>query len=106
LVHAALAAAQGLNATVANMRFVKPIDENLLKQLAASHSLLVTVEDGCTMGGAGSAAAEYLASQGIAVRWLHLGLPDAFIDHGDPNKLMALAGLDAAGIEASVEQFV
>jgi 1-deoxy-D-xylulose-5-phosphate synthase len=84
------------------MRFVKPIDEALLKQLAATHEVLVTVEDGCIMGGAGSAAAEYLASQGMAVRWSHLGLPDAFIDHGDPAKLMALAGLDAAGIEASI----
>jgi 1-deoxy-D-xylulose-5-phosphate synthase len=105
LLHAALSAAQNLNATVANMRFVKPIDETLLKQLAATHAVLVTVEDGCTMGGAGSAAAEYLASQGLATRWLHLGLPDAFIDHGDPAKLMSLAGLDAAGIEASIRTF-
>ncbi len=105
LLHAAMSAADGLNATVANMRFVKPIDETLLKELAATHDLLITVEDGCIMGGAGSAAAEYLASQGASikpVRWLHLGLPDAFIDHGDPAKLMSLAGLDAAGIEASI----
>jgi 1-deoxy-D-xylulose-5-phosphate synthase len=102
LLHAALAAAENLDATVANMRFVKPIDEALLKALGATHDVLVTVEDGCIMGGAGSAAAEYLASQGIVTRWLHLGLPDAFIDHGDPAKLMSLTGLDAMGIEASI----
>jgi 1-deoxy-D-xylulose-5-phosphate synthase len=105
LLHAAMAAGETLNATVANMRFVKPIDEILLKELAATHDVLVTVEEGCIMGGAGSAAAEYLASQGVAVRWLHLGLPDAFIDHGDPAKLMSLAGLDVAGIEASIRGF-
>ncbi len=104
LLHAAMSAADTLNATVANMRFVKPIDEALLKELAATHDVLVTVEDGCIMGGAGSAAAEYLATQGMPVRWLHLGLPDAFIDHGDPAKLMSLAGLDAAGIEASIRR--
>jgi 1-deoxy-D-xylulose-5-phosphate synthase len=102
LLHAALAVASNLNATVANMCFVKPIDEALLKALAATHEVLVTVEDGCIMGGAGSAAAEYLASQGVVTRWLHLGLPDAFIDHGDPAKLMSLAGLDAVGIETSI----
>jgi 1-deoxy-D-xylulose-5-phosphate synthase len=102
LLHAAMSAAESLNATVANMRFVKPIDEALLKELAGQHELIVTVEDGCMMGGAGSAAAEYLASQGINVRCMHLGLPDTFIDHGDPAKLMALAGLDATGIEASI----
>jgi 1-deoxy-D-xylulose-5-phosphate synthase len=102
LLHAATSAADNLNATVANMRFVKPIDEALLKALAATHDVLVTIEDGCIMGGAGSAAAEYLASQGIVTRWLHQGLPDVFIDHGDPAKLMSLAGLDATGIEASI----
>jgi 1-deoxy-D-xylulose-5-phosphate synthase len=102
LLHAALAAAENLDATVANMRFVKPIDEALLKALSSTHDVLVTVEDGCIMGGAGSAAAEYLASQGIVTRWMHLGLPDAFIDHGDQAKLMSLAGLDATGIEASI----
>ena len=104
LVHPALAAAEDLNATVANMRFVKPIDEDLLKLLASTHDLLVTVEDGCIMGGAGSAAAQYLASQGKALRWLHLGLPDVFIDHGDYAQLMAQAGLDAVGITASVRK--
>jgi 1-deoxy-D-xylulose-5-phosphate synthase len=102
LLHAAMSAADTLNATVANMRFVKPIDEALLKELASQHELIVTVEDGCMMGGAGSAAAEYLVSQGISVQCMHLGLPDTFIDHGDPVKLMALAGLDAAGIQASI----
>ena len=104
LLHAAMAAAHSLNATVVNMRFVKPIDEALLCEIAATHTLLVTLEDACIMGGAGSAAAQYLAAQGAAVRWLHLGLPDTFIDHGTPNTLMSLAGLDAAGIEASVRK--
>jgi 1-deoxy-D-xylulose-5-phosphate synthase len=104
LLHEVLKMSDGLDATVVNMRFVKPLDEALLRELASTHGVLVTVEDGCIMGGAGSAAAEYVASQGLAVQWLHLGLPDTFIDHGDPNKLMADAGLNAAGIAASIAQ--
>jgi 1-deoxy-D-xylulose-5-phosphate synthase len=104
LLHEVLKMSDALDATVVNMRFVKPLDEALLRELASTHGVLVTVEDGCIMGGAGSAAAEYVASQGLAVQWLHLGLPDTFIDHGDPNKLMADAGLSAAGIAASIAQ--
>jgi 1-deoxy-D-xylulose-5-phosphate synthase len=98
----ALKAAEGLNATVANMRFVKPLDVALVKQLALSHDAIVTIEEGAIMGGAGSAVAESLAELGIVKPVLHLGLPDRFIDHGDVAQLLAECGLDAAGITASI----
>jgi 1-deoxy-D-xylulose-5-phosphate synthase len=104
LLHPALAAAEKLGATVADMRFVKPLDEELVLQLANSHEALVTVEEGCTMGGAGSAVLECLAAHGLSVPVLNLGLPDRFVEHGDPAKLLSLCGLDAAGIEASIVQ--
>jgi 1-deoxy-D-xylulose-5-phosphate synthase len=100
----ALKAGEKLGATVVNMRFVKPLDEALVLELAASHDALVTVEEGAVMGGAGSAVAECLNAHGIAKEILQLGLPDQFIDHGDPAKLLALQGLDAAGIQASIEK--
>jgi 1-deoxy-D-xylulose-5-phosphate synthase len=106
LLYPALLAAEKLNATVANMRFAKPLDSELVLELAQTHSALVTIEDGCIMGGAGSAVLEALqsaAAQGlIPVPILSLGLPDAFVEHGDPVKLMSLCGLDAIGIEASI----
>ena len=102
LLYPALQAAEALDATVANMRFVKPLDVDLIKQLAAEHDLIVTVEEGCVAGGAGSAVAEALAAAGITRPMLMLGLPDAFVEHGDPVKLLGLCGLDAAGIEQSV----
>jgi 1-deoxy-D-xylulose-5-phosphate synthase len=104
LLHPALAAAEKLGATVADMRFVKPLDEELVLQLARSHEALVTVEEGCLMGGAGSAVLECLAAHGLAVPVLTLGLPDRFVEHGEPARLLALCGLDAAGIEASIVQ--
>ena len=104
LLHPALAAAEKLGATVADMRFVKPLDEELVLQLAKSHEAIVTVEEGCTMGGAGSAVLECLAAHGLTVPVLNLGLPDRFVEHGDPAKLLSLCGLDAAGIEASIVQ--
>jgi len=104
LLHPALAAAEKLGATVADMRFVKPLDEDLVLQLARTHEAIVTVEEGCTMGGAGSAVLECLAAHGLAVPVLNLGLPDRFVEHGDPAKLLSLCGLDAAGIEASIVQ--
>jgi 1-deoxy-D-xylulose-5-phosphate synthase len=102
LLYAALAAADKIDATVANMRFVKPLDEALVTELANTHDAIVTVEDGCLMGGAGSAVQEALAAAGIQIPVLMLGLPDEFIEHGDPVKLMAACGLDAAGIEQSI----
>jgi len=102
LLYPALAAAEQLDATVANMRFVKPLDVELVKQLAQSHDALVTVEDGCIMGGAGSAVMECLQAEGLSLPVLQLGLPDQFVEHGDPVKLMALCGLNAEGIEQSI----
>ena len=104
MVQASLKAAEKLNATVINMRFVKPLDLAMIKRISASHSMLVTIEEGCIMGGAGSAIAEALAAEGISQAPLMLGLPDQFIDHGDPALLLSQCGLDAAGIEASIRQ--
>jgi 1-deoxy-D-xylulose-5-phosphate synthase len=104
MVAPSLAAAEESNATVANMRFIKPLDIELLKQLASTHEALVTVEEGTVMGGAGAAVAEALAAAGIVKPILHLGLPDRFIDHGDANQLLAMCGLDGAGIAASIRQ--
>ena len=104
LLHPALAAAETLDAAVANMRFIKPLDVELVLTLARSHDALVTIEEGCLMGGAGSAVLEALAAAGVATPVLQLGLPDEFIEHGDPAKLLAICGLDAAGIERSVLQ--
>ncbi|MBV8248002.1 MAG: 1-deoxy-D-xylulose-5-phosphate synthase [Comamonas sp.] len=102
LLYPALQAAEALDASVANMRWAKPLDEALLLKLAAEHELIVTVEEGCIMGGAGSAVMETLAAHGLVKPVLQLGLPDEFIEHGDPARLLALQGLDAAGIEASI----
>ncbi len=102
LLYPALEVADRLNATVANMRWVKPLDTELLLQIAAHHDVLVTVEEGAIMGGAGSAVSEALQAAGIVKPLLQLGLPDKFIEQGDPGKLLSLQGLDASGIEASV----
>ncbi len=104
MVAPSVAAADELNATVANMRFIKPLDIELVKQLANSHDALVTVEEGAVMGGAGAAVAEALAAAGIVKPLLHLGLPDKFIDHGDAAQLLTACGLDATGIAASIKK--
>ncbi|MBG7621297.1 1-deoxy-D-xylulose-5-phosphate synthase [Herbaspirillum sp. AP02] len=104
LLAPALGAGDKLNATVANMRFIKPLDVELVRQLAESHDALVTVEEGCIMGGAGAAVSEALAAAGISKPILHLGLPDRFIDHGDAAQLLAQCGLDADGIAQSIVQ--
>ena len=95
-----------LDATVVNMRFVKPLDAELVCDMALQHELVVTVEENVVAGGAGSACAEALAAAGILVPTLHLGLPDRFIDHGDPAKLLAAEGLDGAGIRRAIETFL
>ena len=100
---AARAAAERLDATVVNMRFVKPLDVATSLELARTHDALVTVEENVIAGGAGSAVAEALAAAGIALPILHLGLPDVFVDHGDPATLLAACGLDAEGIVRAVE---
>ena len=102
LLYPALQAAEKLGATVVNMRWAKPLDIELLLKMAATHDALVTVEEGAIMGGAGSAVSEALQAAGVIKPVLHLGLKDEFIEHGDPVKLMALQGLDAAGMEASI----
>lgn len=97
-----LEAAEELNATVANMRFVKPLDDELIASLAANHELLVTVEENTVMGGAGSAVLESLSARGRAVPVLQLGLPDTFLDQGDPSQMLSECGLDREGIVRSV----
>lgn len=104
LLYPALEAAEQLDATVANMRWAKPLDHVLLDEVARTHDAIVTIEDGCIMGGAGSAVLEYLQAKGIGCPVLQLGFPDVFIEHGDPARLLQLQGLDAAGIRASVER--
>jgi len=102
LLHAALPVAEKLNATLVDMRFVKPIDAELIKQLAASHDVFVTLEEGSVMGGAGSAVAELMSAFGLSKPILQLGLPDRFIDHGDQAALLKGVGLDSEGIEAAI----
>ncbi|WP_347486354.1 1-deoxy-D-xylulose-5-phosphate synthase [Vandammella animalimorsus] len=106
LLYPALAAAERLDASVANMRWAKPLDEALLLQLAQSHDVLVTVEEGCIMGGAGSAVLEALQQAGLPRPVLQLGLPDQFIAHGDPAKLLAQCGLDEHGIERQIRAWL
>jgi 1-deoxy-D-xylulose-5-phosphate synthase len=104
MLHPALEAAEALDATVVNMRFVKPLDVELLERIAADHHLIVTVEEHQAMGGAGSAVCEALAAFSSENKLLLLGLPDRFIDHGDPAKLLSSVGLDAPGIRNSIEK--
>jgi 1-deoxy-D-xylulose-5-phosphate synthase len=102
LLYPALQVAEKINVTVVNMRWAKPLDVALLLQVAAGHDALVTLEEGAIMGGAGSAVMEALHAAGVLKPVLQLGLRDEFIEHGDPAKLLALQGLDAAGIQASI----
>ncbi len=106
MVKPATDAAEDLNATVANMRFVKPMDDALIFQLATTHDYLVTVEENVVMGGAGSAVLESLEAQGLKVPVLQLGLPDQFVEHGDPNVLLADCGLNKDGIIKSVRDWL
>ncbi len=101
-----LEAAKELNATVANMRFVKPLDDDLVASLAADHNLLITVEENAIMGGAGSAVLESLESKKFSVKVLQLGLPDNYIDQGDHAQMLADCGLDKTGIMKSVEEIL
>ncbi len=103
LLYPALELAEQINATVVNMRWAKPLDTELLLEIARQYEALVTVEDGALMGGAGSAVGEALQAAGLVRPLLHLGLPDVFIEHGDPARLMAMQGLDAPGMLASIQ---
>ncbi len=99
-----LQAAEAFNATVANMRFVKPLDEALIRHLAAEHDVLVTVEEHAIMGGAGSAVNEFLAQANIVKSVLNLGIPDEFIEHASHAEMLASCGLDAQGIQNAINQ--
>lgn len=101
----ALEAADKLNASVANMRFIKPLDEALVLELAAENELLVTVEENVVMGGAGSAINELLAAHGVTVPTLNLGLPDRFVEQGGREELLGICGLDGSGILRAIEAF-
>jgi 1-deoxy-D-xylulose-5-phosphate synthase len=104
LLDIAMQAGEKLGATVADMRFVKPLDGELIKRLASTHDLLVTLEDGAIAGGAGSAVSELLASQGIVVPIMHLGLPDEFLGHGKREALLASVGLSVEGLQESISR--
>jgi len=104
MVKPALEAGEALDATVVNMRFVKPLDLNLVREMSETHELVVTVEEHQIMGGAGAAVLEALAKSKTPV--LLLGLPDRFIDHGDPARLLASVGLDAEGIRHSIAKVI
>lgn len=106
MVSPGLSAAEELDATLANMRFVKPLDDALVCELAQTHDVLVTLEEGCVMGGAGSACVESLLGSGFTCPVLQLGLPDHFIDHGDTAKLLAECGLDSEGIVRAIRAFL
>ena len=100
----AMKVAESLDATVVDMRFVKPLDEALVRELAGSHELLVTIEENAVMGGAGSAVSEFLAAENLVKPLLHLGLPDYYVEHAKPAQMLAECGLDQAGIEAAVRR--
>ena len=104
LLHPALHIGNQLDATVINMRFVKPLDEKMLSRLAKTHRLLVTLEENVKVGGAGSAVSEFLHQQGIFCDLLILGLPDEFIEHGDPSVLLAQAKLETTALMSLIKQ--
>jgi 1-deoxy-D-xylulose-5-phosphate synthase len=105
LVDSAHKIAEHLDATIVNMRFIKPLDEDLVISLAARHRAIITIEENSTLGGAGSAVAELLASEGLQAPLLQIGIPDRFIEHGSRESCLASAGLDLAGLTASVERW-
>lgn len=104
LLPAAEAVGRAFDLTVVNMRFVKPLDHELLRDLARHHEGFVTLEDNAIEGGAGTAVAEFLAAEGISVPILHLGLPDTFLDHASREQLLAECGLDADGLQAAIKK--
>jgi 1-deoxy-D-xylulose-5-phosphate synthase len=105
LVDSAQKIAERLDATIVNMRFIKPLDDALIIALAARHRAIVTIEENARMGGAGSAVGEVLAAEGLELPLLQLGIPDIFIEHGSRDSCLAAAGLDLAGLTARVERW-
>lgn len=102
LLASARSVAEELDATLVNMRFVKPLDEAAISRIAQNHTLIVTLEENALAGGAGSAVSEYLAAQSIFIDTLHLGFPDEYVEQGSQTEIMASWGLDAAGIKRSI----
>jgi 1-deoxy-D-xylulose-5-phosphate synthase len=102
LLPAALSAGEALDATVVNMRFVRPLDRELVLELARSHEAFVTIEDNAVLGGAGSGVAELLAAEGVQIPVQHLGLPDEYLEHAGREELLSMVGLDAAGVLARI----
>jgi 1-deoxy-D-xylulose-5-phosphate synthase len=105
LLESARKIAERLDATLVNMRFIKPLDEKLVLALAARHRAIITIEENAIIGGAGAGVGELLASHGIQLPLLHIGIPDRFIEHGSRETCLAAAGLDLAGITASVDHW-
>jgi 1-deoxy-D-xylulose-5-phosphate synthase len=105
LVDSAQKIAERLDATIVNMRFIKPLDEKMIASVAARHRAIITIEENAVLGGAGSGVSEVLAAAGIQVPTLHIGIPDRFIEHGTRDTCLAHAGLDLAGLTASVEKW-
>lgn len=105
LLHAALEAAEQVDATVVNMRFVKPLDTALLDEIVTSHELIITIEENAVLGGAGSAVNEYYQQQGVQTNLRMMGLPDHFVDHGDHGQMLSACGLDASGIIDSINRY-
>jgi len=106
MVAPAIAAGEALGATVVNMRFVKPLDESLILEIAEQHELIVTVEENAVAGGAGSGVNECLAARGVTLPVHNLGLPDRFVEHGEHSALLSQCGLDAKGIETSITNWL
>jgi 1-deoxy-D-xylulose-5-phosphate synthase len=105
MLGSALALAERLDATVVNMRFIKPLDTAMLCEIAASHAAIVTIEDNAVAGGAGSACSEALDAHGFAIPRLHIGIPDRFIEHGSREDNLVEAGLDTLGIAATIDKW-
>jgi 1-deoxy-D-xylulose-5-phosphate synthase len=105
LVDSAQKIAERLDATIVNMRFVKPLDEQLILSLAERHRAIITIEENAVIGGAGAGVGEVLAAAGLQLPLLHIGIPDRFIEHGTRDTCLARAGLDLAGLSASVERW-
>jgi 1-deoxy-D-xylulose-5-phosphate synthase len=105
MVDSAQKIAERLDATIVNMRFVKPLDEEMVMSVAERHRAIITIEENTVIGGAGSAVAELLASRGLQLPLHHIGIPDVFIEHGTRESCLAKAGLDLAGLTANVEQW-
>jgi 1-deoxy-D-xylulose-5-phosphate synthase len=105
LLDSAQKIAERLDATLVNMRFIKPMDEDLVISIAARHRAIITIEENSTIGGAGSAVGELLASEGLLVPLLQLGIPDRFIEHGSRDSCLVAAGLDHAGLTSSIERW-